>query len=183
MERDLRQTAPGEPLYSEPSDPGRDRGPVLRLLRSKPLLVGLAGVVLLAAVGAVVWLEVGSWAGSGPNAFVLVSGSEHPGHISRSYRTFNGLVRERTVVREGQVLALTYSARVGKGSLSIEVKDPTGRDLWRVNVPQDEQTDGIKTLVAGQAGTYQIVVTGLDTGGSFDLSWERQELSAASQPR
>ncbi len=144
---------------------------VARTLRRKPLLIALGAVIVLAIAGAVVTVGFAGGSGSGPNRFVFSSGFDRPAHIKHSYRTFVGLVRKEVTIEKGGALDVDYAATVTKGSLSIEVKDPTGNDLWRVNVPDDQHTNGAKTVVAGQTGSYVIVVTGLETSGSFDLSW------------
>ncbi len=147
-------------------------GSLLRALRSRPWLAGLAILLVLAAVGAVAWRAFSSEVSSGPNAFVLASGSARADHIDYRYRSFSGLVRQETTITEGQTLEVTYAADVTKGSLEMEVKDAAGVDLWRVNVPKQQQTQDTARVVAPRTGSYQVVVTGLDAGGSFDISWK-----------
>lgn len=145
---------------------------LLRAVRSRPWLAGLAILLVLAVVGAVGWRAFSGEVSSGPNAFVLASGSTHADHINYRYRSFSGLVRQETTVTEGQTLEVTYAADVTKGSLEMEVKDAAGTDLWRVNVPTQQRTKGTGRVVAPHTGSYQVVVTGLDAGGSFDISWK-----------
>ena len=137
----------------------------------RPWLIGLGILVLLAVAGAAAFMEINKEIGHGPNQFVLSSGSTRPGHINYSYNTFNGLARDKSQVNIGQTIQVTFSTNVTKGSLSMEVKDPTGGSLWRVNVPEHQTRHGTAQISAHRSGQYQFVVTGLDTGGSFDLSW------------
>ena len=153
---------------------GRGAG-FLRGLRSHPWLVGLALFVTVSAlVGSAVWREVADEVGNGPNVFMMAQGSSDPGHIHYSYRNFAGLVRQETGLEQGQALELTYEAEVTKGSLAMEVVDPDGTEVWRVNLPKGRQTDGriVAEVSVPESGPYQVVVTGLDAGGSFDLSWQ-----------
>ena len=148
---------------------------LLRALRPHPWLVGSVLVVIVSAlVGLVVWREVANEVGNGPNVFMVAQGSSDPGHIHYSYQNFAGLVRQHTALEQGQTLELTYEAEVTKGSLAMEVMDPAGAQVWRVNLPKGEQTDGslVAQVAVPETGSYQVVVTGLDAGGSFDLSWE-----------
>ena len=137
----------------------------------RPWLIGLVILVLLAVAGVAAYTEISQEIGHGPNQFVLSSGSTSPGHITYHYNTFNGLAREKSQVNIGQTIQVTFSTNVTKGSLSLEVKDPTGGSLWRVNVPEHQTRHGTAQISAHRTGQYQFVVTGLDTGGSFDLSW------------
>ncbi len=150
-------------------------GGLLRALRSHPWLFGLALLAVGSAlVGSAVWRAVADEVGSGPNVFMLSNGSSDPGHIHYSYRNFAGLVREETALEQGQTLELTYEAEVTKGSLAMEVVSPAGAEVWRVNLPKGRQTDGSVSaeVAVPETGSYQVVVTGLDAGGSFDLSWK-----------
>lgn len=137
----------------------------------RPWLIGLGILVLLAVAGAAAFMEISKEIGHGPNQFVLSSGSTSPGHITYRYNTFNGLAREKSQVNTSQTIQVTFATHVTKGSLAMEVKDPTGASLWRVNVPEHQTRQGTTQITAHRSGEYQFVVTGLDTGGSFDLSW------------
>jgi hypothetical protein len=92
-------------------------------------------------------------------------------HGEHRYATFAGLAREQTPATAGQVIALRWTADVTKGSLEMEVKDAQGRILWRVDVPAHQTRRGTALIRATQTGQYQIIVTGLEAGGSFDVSW------------
>lgn len=138
---------------------------------SRPWLIVLGILVVLTVSGLVIYRELNQEIGRGPNQFVLSSGSTQPGHIAYQYNTFNGLAREKSQVSAGQTIQLKYVADVTKGSLSMEVKDPTGATLWRINVPEHQTRQSTSQIPAHRTGLYQFVVTGLDTGGSFDLSW------------
>ena len=138
---------------------------------SRPWLIVLGILVVLTVSGLVIYRELNQEIGRGPNPFVLSSGSTQPGHIAYHYYTFNGMAREKSQVSAGQIIQFTYAADVTKGSLSMEVKDPTGVSLWRVNVPEHQARTGTGQFPAHRTGQYLFVVTGLDTGGSFDLSW------------
>lgn len=87
------------------------------------------------------------------------------------YNTFSGLARERTAATAGQSIHLTFSTEVTKGSLSVEIKDPRGNSVWHVNVPEHQNRNGTAEIRAALTGRYQVVITGLDTGGRFDVRW------------
>jgi hypothetical protein len=134
-------------------------------------ILGAAVVLVLALIGVGVWREVSREVGHGPNVFILASGSLNPGHMTYRYTTFSGLAREKTDLAAGQTIHLSFASHVTKGSLSFELKDPVGASVWRVNVPQQQDRSGTASIPAARSGAYQVVVTGLDTGGSFDVSW------------
>lgn len=150
----------------------RDRADVDRFPRRRFVALGLVLVVLLAGMGIAVYREISQEVATGPNRFFLSTGSSEPGHLAYSYDTFSGLARQKSVFSAGAQIALSYAADVTKGSLSIEVKDPAGNSVWRLNVAEREARQGSETLPAPTSGEYQFIVTGLDAGGRFDLSWQ-----------
>lgn len=142
-----------------------------RMTKGRWILGSLVALILVAITGIGIAREVSSEIGHGPNAFVLASGSLKPGHMTYEYRTFNGLAREQTNAMAGQTITLDYSLHVTKGSLTAEVVDPAGRVLWSIDVPSQEDRSGTATIPATEAGEYEVVLVGLDTGGSFDVLW------------
>ncbi len=146
----------------------RTRG---RMSRGRWALLGAVTVVILALVGVGVWFVATRGFENGPNQFVSASGSLKPGHMTYHYGTFNGLARERTEVTAGQSIALDYTLHATKGSLAAEVVDPDGNIVWNLSVPQNQDRNGTATIPVTTTGKYQVVLIGLSTGGSFDVSW------------
>jgi hypothetical protein len=141
------------------------------MTRRRWALFGAVAVVILALVGVGVWFEVSREIGQGPNAFIGASGSLKPGHMTYHYRTFNGLAREKTNATAGETITVDYKLHATKGSLAAEVVDPVGNVVWSVTAPQNQDRTGTQLIPVSTTGKYQVVVLGLDTGGSFDLTW------------
>ncbi len=141
------------------------------MTRRRWLVVGVIAVVVLALAGAGVWFVATRGFEQGPNHFVGASGSLNPGHMHYHYATFSGLAREQTSVSAGQTIAVNYTLHSTKGSLTAEVVDPSGNPVWSLNVPQDQERNGSVNIPATGDGKYQVVLIGLNTGGSFDVSW------------
>lgn len=149
----------------------RDTGLWSRMTTGRWILFSLAALIVVAIIGISVAREVSSEIGHGPNAFVLSSGSLEPGQMTYEYRTFNGLAREQTNATAGQTITLDYSLHVTKGTLTAEVVGPAGVVIWSIDVPSGQDRSGTATIPTTETGEHEVVLVGLDTGGSFDVTW------------
>jgi len=91
------------------------------------------------------------------------------GHWSATYDTFDGLEGTVCLLREGQVINLSYDLNVEKGMLTVVVIQPDGSRLWTKTV--EEPLAGVATLVTKMAGRHTFRVQGEATSGGFDLTW------------
>jgi hypothetical protein len=98
-------------------------------------------------------------------------GSNGPGEMSYTYTTFSGYESQQATVEvAGQTLALDYEVVVTKGSLRIEVQDPSGTVIWSETLSADSQ-DTVD-IPAEAPGEYLIAVQAEGAGGSFRLAWQ-----------
>ena len=90
-------------------------------------------------------------------------------HKRARYETFSAV--ERVVIRAkaGQEIDLTYDVEVEKGSLTLAVEGLDGQTVWEETFR--ENASDTLALTAPDEGHYTLVVTGDETGGSFDISW------------
>jgi hypothetical protein len=81
---------------------------------------------------------------------------------------------ERVAIRAkaGQEIDLTYDVEVEKGSLTLAVEGPDGQTVWEETY-RESASDSL-ALTAPEEGHYTLVVTGDETGGSFDISWQAE---------
>lgn len=93
-----------------------------------------------------------------------------PGEWQATYTTFSGTEVDTFRADAGQTLVLQYETDVEKGSLTIQVENPDDEVLW--DAAFDEGDADAVTVDLNQDGRYAIVLTGEDTGGSWDLEWE-----------
>lgn len=95
-------------------------------------------------------------------------GSNVPGHITAKYKKFTGIEHGEISVRDGQKISIVYEVSVKNGSLSIIVKNTD--ILWHVEL--DSNTQNNISLPINKSGNYQIIISGKNTSGSFDVSWK-----------
>jgi hypothetical protein len=141
------------------------------MTRGRLVFVGAITVVIVALVGVGVWSAATNGFEHGLNQFVGASGSLKPGHMTYHYGTFNGLAREGTNATAGQTITVDYALHATKGTLAAEAVDPVGNIVWSISVPQDQDRNGTATIPVTTTGKYQVVLIGLSTGGSFDVTW------------
>ena len=139
--------------------------------RGRWVILSAVAFIILALVGAGVWFVATRGFEHGPNQFAGASGSLKPGHMTYHYDTFNGLAREYTNASTGQTITVDFALHATKGSLAAEVLDPAGNVVWNMSAPADQDQNGTKTIPVTLTGKYQVVLIGLGTGGSFDVSW------------
>ena len=90
------------------------------------------------------------------------------GHWSATYDTFDGLEGAMCLLREDQVIHLSYDLNVKKGKLTVAVIQPDGSRLWTKTVEQPGA--GSTTLVTKMAGRHTIRMEGEATSGGFELT-------------
>ncbi len=91
-------------------------------------------------------------------------------HISATYQLFNGTKTKSIRVDAGKTMVIDYSSEVKKGNLEIKLLD-VKKELF---AGLETNITGTKTITAVDSEKYELVITGADTEGSFDVSWETQ---------
>ncbi len=91
-------------------------------------------------------------------------------HKSARYETFSAVERVAIRAQAGQEIDLAYDVEVEKGSLTLAVEGPDGLTVWEETYR--ENASDTLALTAPDEGHYILVVTGDQTGGSFDISWQ-----------
>ena len=87
-----------------------------------------------------------------------------------SYRLFDGEERERINIDAGETFSLSYDINVKDGALSLRFLNPDGDSIWEETFLEDGE--GIFDFTAEESGRYVLVVSGDNTEGNFDLTWD-----------
>jgi len=87
------------------------------------------------------------------------------------YKQFNGQESASIKADPGQSLSLLYDVQIDQGSVTIELFDPEQELVWERVLMAGES--GKADLRADLQGRYILLVSGHNTKGGFDLSWER----------
>lgn len=94
-------------------------------------------------------------------------------HKAARYETFSGTEDATIRAEAGQTITLSYDVEVSKGSLGLALYAPDGTTLWEETFPADA-SDTV-ALRAPEDGRYTVRVVGVNTGGSFDISWQTED--------
>jgi len=137
-------------------------------------MTGKAKWVRVAIVCGVVVLAGAVLAGCGYSAVRLAwVETQMEGYWSATYDTFDGVDATMCLVREGQVIHLSYDLNVDEGKLTVAVIEPDGSRLWTRTF--EEPVAGSATVVTKMAGRHAVRVEGEATSGGFDLTWNLDE--------
>ena len=94
-------------------------------------------------------------------------GSNGPNHAQESYHYLNGTNTTNINTSGGQTIDVTYASTVKSGALSLQILDPSKTEVSDLAAG----TSGTTEINAGSGGTYQLVITGTKTEGSYNVSW------------
>lgn len=97
------------------------------------------------------------------------SGTNVGNQIKATYQQLNGSKTKNIDAGSGETIEISYSSVVEEGELSIVIEDSNGDTVKEF----ETGTSGTATLTIGKNAPYKIVITGHDTKGSFDISWEQ----------
>jgi len=98
-----------------------------------------------------------------------MSGSNWGNRVEYSYQTFSGVEYNRLQAESGRVIFVDYAAKVTRGMLSMEIRDPVENLLWNVELVGDA-SDHVE-LPANLDGEYVLKIIGQDTGGAYSVQW------------
>jgi len=92
--------------------------------------------------------------------------------IRCSYSRFDGKEKVGIKAEEGQEFRLSTDVEVSEGVLTIQLFDPDDSLVWEERSAEDNAK--VENLVLKTSGQYKLIITGDDTNGSFDISWEEK---------
>jgi hypothetical protein len=96
------------------------------------------------------------------------AGVNIPGHMAASYQYLDDTVDSHITVEEGSTIVLEYELRSEEGSLLLDILDPQGEQLMRL----EGNEAGRAEIEAPFDGTYRLVVHGEETRGEYDVRWD-----------
>jgi hypothetical protein len=95
------------------------------------------------------------------------AGIHVPGHMEARYQYLDDTIESQITVDEGDTIVLEYELHTAEGQLVLEIFNPNGERLMRM----EGNEEGRAEIEAPFSGTYQMVVQGDETRGSYNLSW------------
>jgi hypothetical protein len=101
------------------------------------------------------------------DSMVGAVGSNGSNHTTESYHYLNGTKTIGISADAGKIIDVTYTSTVKSGALSLRILDPS-KNL-AAQLPSGNS--GTTEISVGSGGTYQLVITGTKTEGSYDISW------------
>jgi hypothetical protein len=122
------------------------------------LLVGLLvlGSVAFTVIDALNYQRVG------------FAGINVPGHMEARYQYLDDTIDSQITVNEGDTIVLDYELHSAEGRLVLDIIDPSGNRLMQM----EGNEEGRAEIEAPFEGTYQMIVRGDETRGSYDLRWD-----------
>jgi hypothetical protein len=96
------------------------------------------------------------------------AGVNIPGHMAASYQYLDDTIDSHITVDEGETLVLEYELRSEEGELLLDIQDPQGEQLMRL----EGNEAGRAEIEAPFTGTYRLVVHGEETRGEYDIRWD-----------
>ena len=94
-------------------------------------------------------------------------GSNGPNHAQESYHYFNGTNSVGINTSAGQTIDVTYASTVKSGALFLQILNPSKTQVADLTAG----IFGTTEINSGNGGTYQLVITGTKTEGSYNVSW------------
>ena len=121
-------------------------------------LIGI--IIVLALISGVIFSSCDS-------EMVGAVGSNGTNHAQESYHYLNGAKTIDIGTSAGKTIDVTYASTVKSGELSLQILEPSKTRVAELTAG----TSGTTEISAGNGGTYQLVITGTKTEGSYNVSW------------
>ncbi len=87
-----------------------------------------------------------------------------------SYQFFDGKETEKIKIDAGDNFSLTYDVDVDDGALTLEFSDPDGNVVWEETFLED--AEDTYDFIPQKSGRFTLTVSGDQTEGGFDLTWD-----------
>lgn len=121
------------------------------------------GLLLIVLVGFAILFTSGC-----SNAKVFYYGSNVGNEIKGTYKYFKGTETKKIELKEDDVLKMEYASVVDSGTLTMRLIDPNEQVVTEFKADQNGKFEfAVKT-----PGSYQLIINGEGTEGSFHFAWE-----------
>ena len=100
--------------------------------------------------------------------FQTVNETTKSGTFKMSYENFEGSETRTLNVNKGDQIEFNYNSDVREGTLSIVINDPYGAVAATLPIKKK----GSVKIIAKGTGKINLVVTGKNTSGYFELFWK-----------
>lgn len=87
--------------------------------------------------------------------------------VEASYKLFTGTEERKVKMKNGQTLTINYQSKVEKGELTIKLYDPDDQLLKDLSTNKS----GAEELEANKDGIYRFRITGDNTKGSYEITY------------
>jgi hypothetical protein len=98
-------------------------------------------------------------------------GTSIPGHMVASYQYLDDTIDSQVTAETGEMLVMTHELQVEQGTLSLEVQNPQGATIKRIERKAPGEANGQTNIDIPQDGTYRLLVQGKETRGAYDIRW------------
>lgn len=98
-------------------------------------------------------------------------GTSMPGHMIASYQYLDDTIDSQVTAQMGEMLVMTHELQVEQGTLSLEVQNPQGATIKRIERKAPGEANGQTNIDIPQDGTYRLLVQGDETRGAYDIRW------------
>jgi len=85
-----------------------------------------------------------------------------------TYYYFDGMESRNIKGEPGEIITISFNSEVKKGNLEMEIQSPTG-EIY--SLPTDRNSEEMMEIKVDQSGTYQLIIMGERTRGSFSVAW------------
>jgi|GEM_PF-905563 len=85
-----------------------------------------------------------------------------------SYYYFDGMESRNIKGEPGEIITISFNSEVKKGNLEMKIQSPTGEVY---PLPTDLNSEEMVEIKVDQTGTYQLIIMGERTRGSFSVAW------------
>lgn len=99
---------------------------------------------------------------------ILYSSSKVGDQICASYELFTGIDKKTFAANEGNSIAFSYVSSVEKGKLKMEIYNPD--DILITSFSSNKT--GTRELIIEKTGKHTVKITGNQTKGRYQISWE-----------
>jgi len=90
--------------------------------------------------------------------------------FTASYQLFDGIETEKIKIDAGETFSLSYDVNVTDGALTLQFSDPDNNVIWEKTFLEDAKDS--YDFTPQKSGRFTLTVSGDQTKGRFDLTWD-----------
>ena len=128
------------------------------------VIIAIVAVLFVVSIGMMIAVPIIGY----NNVQVMSSATSSSNSFSHQYKYFSGTKSKNIKLSKGQTAEVEIETIIKKGSLVVEIISSNGKVIDTVS------SSGLRTLLlnAEQDESYQIIVIGKKTEGSYSVKWD-----------